>query len=106
MPSYKASETPKKLRDRIKPSEILEKEIKAQLRAQNLYRDDDPPVINLSSSIKSQLETFLWRDIEYFAGQDYVDQETINRSLRRLREKSLFIDTINELVERLSATSS
>ncbi len=96
---YLEPEKPKTLRERVRPSAILQQELVAQLKSRGLSPDD----ANLSSTAHSRrlLEAFLWRDITYFADQGYTDQEVINRSIERLREKCLFLDTIKELVEQL-----
>lgn len=92
------SEPKNKLRDRIKPSILLHKELKAQMISRNLKDDDE--FVKIDMSTKSQLETFLWRDIEYFNKLEYSDSAAIDRSLARLREKTLFISVVDELVSR------
>jgi hypothetical protein len=75
------SEPKNKLRDRIKPSILLHKELKAQMLRRNL------------------------KDIEYFNKLEYSDSAAIDRSLARLREKTLFIAVVDELVSRQKGTN-
>jgi len=98
---YLEPERPKTLRERVKPSVILEKELVAQLTALGLSMDD----VSQSSIAHSRrlLEAFLWRDITYFADKGYTDQEIAIHVLQRLRENSLFLDTVKELVEQLGS---
>ncbi len=93
---------PKTLRERVRPIEILEKELADQLTAQGLSIGNVKRSRFASSS--RLLEAFLWRDITYFVGEGYTDEESVNRSLQRLREKGLFIDTVKEMIEQLDST--
>lgn len=99
---FQEPDRPKTLRERVKPSVILERELTDQLKAQGLSIGD----VKRSSFASSNrlLEAFLWRDITYFEGEGYTDQELVNRSLQRLREKGLFIDTVREMIEQLVST--
>lgn len=97
---FQEPKQPPKLRERIRPSVLVDAEIKAQLKER--CDDVDVDLVRLDVSTKSELEAFLWRDIEYYATQDYVDQEISKLALQRLRENRLFIDTIDELVEKNS----
>jgi hypothetical protein len=88
----------KKLCERIKPSLLLQVELEAQLKSLNL--DSSEESIKLPIPQLSVLEAYLWRDIEYFYDQGYIDIEIVSRSLERLREKNAFISALEELVNR------
>ena len=95
------SNKPKTLLQRTRPEQVLLRELCAQLAARGTDIDTTES-IQLKSSRKSQLESFLWRDIEHFSNEGYEDHIAITKALRRLRENSLFIETVNELAQEFS----
>lgn len=101
--AYKMELIPVKLplRKRISPSKCLDAELRGKLSKFNI-KIDGGTRLGLSSATISQLEGFLWRDIEYFDSLGISDAEIIRLSLLRLREKTVYSDAVEDLLERFS----
>ncbi len=83
---------------RLSPQQKLENELRRQLKDRGVLINEKTS-LRLDVSRRSTLETYLWRDIQYFLEQEYSESTAVNRAIDRLRENALFIDTVEELVQ-------
>ncbi len=87
---------PEPLVVRLSPHQKVEDELREQLKLRGIKVSTEVS-LRLNSSTRSNLESFLWRDIQYFLFKEYSEYSAIKKALDRLRINPLFIETVEKL---------
>ncbi len=96
---------PKPLVVRLSPHRKLDDELRQQLKSRGvIVKPEDS--LGLDSSIRSTLETFLWRDILYFLEKEYSEYTAVEKALRRLRENPQFVEALDGLTAQIAERKS
>ena len=88
----------KALHLRVNTSSILQAELRCAVRARGIETSEE--TVYRDSQI-FRLESYLWRDIEYFSTKEHLyDDACVKKALEKLRSNSEFIKLVGELVSR------
>ncbi len=87
---------PKPLIVRIGPRKKIDEALRKELLARGLKISSEVS-LGVESSVLSTLDTYLWRDIQYFLFKEYSEYSAIKKALDRLCINPLFIETVEKL---------
>ena len=92
-------EVPQKaLHLRVNTAKILQAELRRKVRAERIEVSEETVYID---GRLCRLESYLWRDIEYFSTKEHLDDSAcVKKALEKLRFNSEFINVVNDLVSR------
>jgi len=105
MTAYKRSkpepepEVPQKaLHLRVNTSKILQAELRRKVRAERIEVSEETVY---KDGRLCRLESYLWRDIEYFSTKEHLDDDAcVTKALEKLRFNSEFTSVVKDLVSR------
>ncbi len=90
---------PKPLIVRIGPRKKIDEALRKELLARGLKISSEVS-LGVESSVLSTLDTYLWRDIQYFLQQEYSEYTAVEKALERLRANPVFAETVENLVNK------